>query len=66
MLDVLRFWCEHGADGFRVDALRQCIKDDRWRDNPPNPDWREGDDPYDAADPRVHDRPATRCSSWSR
>ena len=46
MLDVLRFWCAHGADGFRVDALRQCIKDDRWRDNPPNPDWREGDDPY--------------------
>jgi alpha-glucosidase len=46
MLDVLRFWCDHGADGFRVDALRQCIKDDRWRDNPPNPAWREGDDPY--------------------
>ena len=46
MLDVLRFWCEHGAGGFRVDALRQCIKDDRWPDNPPNPDWREGDDPY--------------------
>jgi alpha-glucosidase len=46
MLDVLRFWCDHGADGFRIDALRQCIKDDRWRDNPPNPAWREGDDPY--------------------
>jgi alpha-glucosidase len=46
MLDVLRFWCDHGADGFRIDALRQCIKDDQWRDNPPNPAWREGDDPY--------------------
>ena len=46
MLDVLRFWGEHGADGFRIDALRQCVKDDRWRDNPPNPAWREGDDPY--------------------
>jgi alpha-glucosidase len=51
MLDVLRFWVEHGADGFRVDALRQTIKDDRWRDNPPNPAWREGDDPYDALIP---------------
>ena len=51
MLDVLRFWFDHGADGFRVDALRQCIKDDRWRDNPPNPDWREGDDPYAALIP---------------
>jgi alpha-glucosidase len=46
MLDVLRFWVDHGADGFRIDALRQCIKDDRWRDNPPNRAWREGDDPY--------------------
>jgi alpha-glucosidase len=46
MLGVLRFWVEHGADGFRIDALRQTIKDDRWRDNPPNPAWREGDDPY--------------------
>jgi alpha-glucosidase len=45
-LDVLRFWSDHGADGFRIDALRQCIKDDQWRDNPPNPAWREGDDPY--------------------
>jgi alpha-glucosidase len=52
MLDVLRFWVEHGADGFRVDALRQMIKDDRWRDNPPNPAWREGDDPYRALIPQ--------------
>ena len=42
MVDVLRFWLERGADGFRIDALRQTIKDDRWRDNPPNPDWRRG------------------------
>jgi alpha-glucosidase len=45
MLDVLRFWCERGADGFRVDALRQTIKDAHWRENPPNPDW-DGVDPY--------------------
>ena len=51
MLDVLRFWVDHGADGFRIDALRQTIKDDRWRDNPPNPAWREGDDPYAALIP---------------
>ncbi len=48
MYDVLRFWLDRGADGFRVDALRQLVKDERFRDNPPNPDHRPGDSPYDA------------------
>jgi alpha-glucosidase len=47
MLAVLEFWCEHGADGFRIDALRQTIKDAAWRDNPVNPDW-DGDNEYDS------------------
>jgi alpha-glucosidase len=46
MLDTLRFWLERGVDGFRVDALRQLIKDDGFRDNPPNPGYRPGMDPY--------------------
>lgn len=58
MLDVLRFWCDHGADGFRIDALRQLIKDDQRRDNPANPAWQEGDDPYSALVPEfTTDRP---------
>ncbi|HEX2728922.1 MAG TPA: alpha-amylase family glycosyl hydrolase [Rubrobacteraceae bacterium] len=58
MMDVLRFWLERGVDGFRVDALRQLIKDDRFRDNPPNPDWRTGMSPYDALLPLYStDRP---------
>ncbi|MDA0182972.1 alpha-amylase family glycosyl hydrolase [Solirubrobacter phytolaccae] len=58
MLDVLRFWCEHGADGFRIDALRQLFKDDQRRDNPPNPDFSPGDDPYSALLPEfTTDRP---------
>jgi alpha-glucosidase len=49
MLDVLRFWLDRGADGVRVDAVQVVIKDDQFRDNPPNPHYREGvDDPYDA------------------
>jgi alpha-glucosidase len=40
MLDVLRFWLDRGVDGFRVDALRQVLKDPELRDNPPNPDYR--------------------------
>ncbi|HEY6890058.1 MAG TPA: alpha-amylase family glycosyl hydrolase [Solirubrobacter sp.] len=58
MLDVLRFWCERGADGFRIDALRQVIKDAQLRDNPANPAWRPGDDPYWALLPEfTSDRP---------
>ena len=57
-LDVLRFWCDRGADGFRIDALRQLVKDDQWRDNPPDPAWREGGNPYDALIPEyTTDRP---------
>ena len=37
MFDVLRFWLDRGVDGFRVDVLWHLIKDDQFRDNPPNP-----------------------------
>jgi alpha-glucosidase len=47
MLEVLRFWLERGVDGFRVDALRQVLKHPELRDNPPNPDWRDGMIEYD-------------------
>ncbi|HEY1296130.1 MAG TPA: alpha-amylase family glycosyl hydrolase [Chloroflexota bacterium] len=46
MYDVLRFWFERGVDGFRIDALRQVVKDAQFRDNPPDPDWSPGQDPY--------------------
>ncbi|MFI5693643.1 alpha-amylase family glycosyl hydrolase [Kribbella sp. NPDC051586] len=44
--DVLCAWLERGVDGFRIDAFRQLLMDPQWRDNPPNPDWQPGDDPY--------------------
>ena len=37
MFDVLRFWLERGVDGFRVDVMWMMIKDDQFRDNPPDP-----------------------------
>jgi alpha-glucosidase len=46
MYDVLRFWLERGVDGFRIDALRQLVKDKQLRDNPPNPEWSPGENPY--------------------
>jgi alpha-glucosidase len=45
MYDVLRFWFNRGVDGFRIDALRQVVKDKQLRDNPPNPDWTPGQAP---------------------
>jgi len=40
MLAVLRFWKARGVDGFRVDAMRQVLKDPSLRDNPRNPEHR--------------------------
>lgn len=63
MFDVMRFWLDKDVDGFRVDVMWHMIKDEHMRDNPPNPDYREGEEsPYDeflpvysADQPEVHD-----------
>jgi alpha-glucosidase len=51
-----------GVDGFRVDVLWLLIKDDRFRDNPLNPEWKLGDDPskyqegrYTQDQPGIHE-----------
>lgn len=62
MLDVLRFWFDRGVDGFRIDVLWHVIKDEQLRDNPTNPDFEPGDNPYErllpvysSDQPEVHD-----------
>lgn len=35
MQDVLRFWIERGADGYRLDAIDRLLKDPQLRDDPP-------------------------------
>ena len=35
MQDVLRFWLERGADGYRMDAIDRLLKDPQLRDDPP-------------------------------
>ena len=62
MYDVLQFWLKRGVDGFRVDVLWLLIKDDQFRDNPPNPSWRPNQpgidrllQRYSADRPEVHE-----------
>jgi alpha-glucosidase len=61
MFNVLRFWLERGVDGFRVDVMWLMIKDDQYRDNPPNPGYGPGQPfsnsvlhEYDSNRPEVH------------
>jgi len=44
--DAMRFWLRKGVDGFRVDVIWHLIKDAQFRDNPPNPNFREGQPPH--------------------
>jgi len=62
MYDVLQFWLERGVDGFRVDVLWLLIKDDQFRDNPPNLAWQPNQpgidrllQSYSADRPEVHE-----------
>lgn len=62
MHDVLRFWLDRGVDGFRVDVIWHIVKDAHFRDNPRNPEYRPGQNPYrelldvyNADQPDVHE-----------
>ena len=62
MFDTLRFWLNKGVDGFRVDVMWLVIKDDLFRDNPPNPTYKVGQGSresllpvYDADRPEIHE-----------
>jgi len=59
--DAMRFWLRRGVDGFRVDVIWHLIKDDQFRDNPANPDFRPGLPPHAALHPVYSaDRPETQ------
>jgi alpha-glucosidase len=46
MHEVMRFWLDRGVDGFRVDVIWHLMKDEAFRDNPSNPDYRAGEPAY--------------------
>ncbi|MDE1163203.1 MAG: alpha-amylase family glycosyl hydrolase [Acidobacteriaceae bacterium] len=49
MYEAMQFWLDRGVDGFRMDVLWLLIKDQYFRNNPPNPEFH-GD---------MHDHAAT-------
>jgi alpha-glucosidase len=62
MYDVMRFWLGRGVDGFRIDVIWHLVKDELFRDNPANPEFRPGDPDhravlplYTADRPEIHD-----------
>jgi alpha-glucosidase len=59
---AMRFWFDRGVDGFRIDVIWLLMKDEQFRDNPLNPNWKEGDPPFAKHDnvytgdlPEVHE-----------
>lgn len=46
MHDIMRFWLDRGVDGFRVDVMWHLMKDEAFRDDPRNSDWKEGEADY--------------------
>ena len=62
MLGVMRFWLDRGVDGFRVDVIALLAKDQRFLDEPVNPDHSPDQHLYYAVQhiytenqPAVHD-----------
>jgi len=41
MLNNMRFWLDKGVDGFRVDVIWLMMKDEQFRDEPPNPAYED-------------------------
>ena len=46
--DMLRFWLDRGADGFRIDVAHALLKDPEFRDNPQIGPIPPGADPMNA------------------
>ncbi|MEI6948780.1 alpha-amylase family glycosyl hydrolase [Paraflavisolibacter sp. H34] len=40
VLDAMRFWLDKGVDGVRIDVMWHMAKDEKFRDNPLNPDFK--------------------------
>lgn len=51
MLKAMQFWLDRGVDGFRVDVMWHMIKDEMFRDNPVNVNYKPHMPTYDQVIP---------------
>jgi alpha-glucosidase len=56
---AMRFWLDKGVDGFRMDVLWLLIKDDQFRSNPVNPQYRGGNTFWSVEPKYTADQPET-------
>lgn len=54
LLDVTRFWLDHGVDGFRLDTINFYIHDKQLRDNPACPPELRNDNIAPSVNPYNH------------
>jgi len=62
LANVMRFWLQKGVDGFRIDVMWHLMKDELFRNNPPNPKYHPSMPEcdkflqiYNCDRPRVHE-----------
>lgn len=65
MANIIRFWFDRGVDGIRVDAIRWMGKDLEFRDDPENPHFKTGQDPYHMVR-HIHSRFGPRQEDYLR
>jgi alpha-glucosidase len=60
MYAAMRFWLDKGVDGFRMDVLWLLIKDEQFRSNPLNPEYRGGNAFWSVEAKYTADQPETQ------
>jgi len=55
VFDLMKFWCDKGIDGFRMDVISMISKDQRFPDGPLKADGYGDFFPYCVNGPRVHE-----------
>ena len=59
MFTAMKFWLDKSVDGFRMDVLWLLIKDDQFRNNPPDPSYTGGNTAWSVLPKYTANQPET-------